>query len=49
MKKFLLPVLALSVALAACVDTTGLSPQSSRTAYGNPNSAVVLTEFGDFH
>ncbi|HLD71413.1 MAG TPA: thioredoxin domain-containing protein [Candidatus Peribacteraceae bacterium] len=33
--------------LAACVDTTGLSKETSRTPKGNPNAAVVVTEFAD--
>ncbi len=39
----ILPVLFLS----ACVDTTGLSPKSSRQPTGNPQAAVTVTEFGD--
>lgn len=45
------PLLAASfvsvVLLAACVDTTGLSAESSRIARGNPNAAVVIAEFAD--
>ena len=37
-----------TLALAACVDTTGLSADSSRPARGNPDAGVVVTEFGDF-
>ena len=47
MKKISSLVLGLSLLLVACVDTTGLSEKSSRTPQGNPNAAVVVTEFGD--
>lgn len=42
-------VLALTLALAACVDTTGLSPESSRTphAKSNPSAVVVVREYSD--
>lgn len=43
----LLPLLALSFFLAACVDTTGLSAESSRPAKGNPNAFVRVEEFAD--
>lgn len=33
--------------LAACVDTTGISPESSKTPKGNPLSVVSVTEFAD--
>ena len=46
MKK-LVSTLALTFALAACVDTTGISAESSRPAIGNPNSSVVVAEFAD--
>ncbi len=46
MKRFL-PLLSLSLLLAACVDTTGISPQSSKVPAGNAQSAVTVTEFGD--
>lgn len=39
--------LFLSVFLVACVDTTGLSAESSRPPKGNPNAVVVVTEFSD--
>jgi protein-disulfide isomerase len=40
--------LALSLlTLSACVDTTGLSPDSKRTARGNPDAPVVVQEFAD--
>ncbi len=42
---FLLSVGVLT--LAACTDTTGLSEESSRPPRGNPNAAVVVTEFAD--
>ncbi len=47
--KRLLPLLAVSAALllSACVDKTGLSETTSRTPSGNPNGAVVVTEYGD--
>lgn len=40
---------ALSLALAACVDTTGLTAESSRTPHplSNANSAVVVQEYAD--
>lgn len=39
----------LSLALTACVDTTGLSGESSRTVHpqSNPNAPVVVAEFAD--
>lgn len=40
--------LSLLFVLTACVDTTGLSPKSSKTARGNVDSTVVLSEYGDF-
>lgn len=39
--------LTLSLALVACVDTTGLSAESSRPAKGNPAALVVVQEFAD--
>lgn len=33
--------------LAACVSTEGLSPESSRQPAGNPNSSIVVIEYGD--
>ena len=35
------------LALAACVDTTGLSSESSKMPAGNPLAVVVVTEFAD--
>lgn len=48
MKRFL-PLLTLSLLLAACVDTTGLSAESSRVSHpkSNLNAAVVVEEYGD--
>ena len=43
----LLSALLGSLLLAACVDTTGLSAESSRGPRGNPNGAVLVTEYGD--
>lgn len=34
--------------LAACVDTTGISPTSSRPPRGNANALVTVMEFADF-
>lgn len=45
--KRLLPILALTLAFAACVDTTGISADSSRKPAGNPQSGVVVVEFAD--
>lgn len=45
--KKLLPVLALALALTACVDKTGLSAQSSRPPRGNPDAGVTVLEFAD--
>lgn len=47
MKTFL-TLLSLTLFLSACVDTTGLSPQSGKQPRGNPNAAVTLMEFSDF-
>jgi protein-disulfide isomerase len=39
---------ASAILLAACgVDTTGISPDSSRPIRGNASASVTLTEFGD--
>lgn len=40
-------VLSLSVVACSSIDTTGISPQSSKTPRGPEVSAVTLTEFGD--
>jgi protein-disulfide isomerase len=42
-------VIAASLALVACVDTTGLSAESSRTPHPktNPAASVVVTEYAD--
>ncbi|MEK7218416.1 MAG: thioredoxin domain-containing protein [Patescibacteria group bacterium] len=47
MKKFLI-VSSLFLLLTACVDSTGLSAESSKPPKGNPNAAVTLTEYSDF-
>lgn len=49
MPRRLLSVLALffALALAACVDTTGLSEDSSRPPKGNSQAAVIVAEFAD--
>lgn len=51
MKKFssLLPALALVLTLTACVDTTGISAESSRTPHPSTeaNATVTVTEYGD--
>ena len=46
MKRFL-TLLALPILLSACVDTTGISAESSRKPQGNAMSVVVITEFSD--
>ncbi len=43
----LLPLLALSLLLVACVDTTGLSAESSRPPKGNPDAFVLVEDFAD--
>lgn len=43
----LLPLLLGTIFVTACVDTTGLSSESSRGPRGNPNGVVVVTEYGD--
>lgn len=42
-------IVGLSLFFVACssIDTTGISPQSSKTPKGPEVSAVILTEFGD--
>jgi len=47
-RSLLLSSLGLSLLLTACVDTTGLSEESSKQPRGNQNSAVVVTEYADF-
>ena len=42
-----LSLLSLTLLLGACVDTTGISPQSSVTPKGNPQSVAVVTEYAD--
>ncbi|MEQ1849721.1 MAG: DsbA family protein [Candidatus Peribacteraceae bacterium] len=39
--------LTLSLVLVACVDTTGLSAESSRPLKGNPSALVLVQEFAD--
>lgn len=39
--------LLLTLALTACVDTTGISGESSRPPAGNPQAAVLVEEFAD--
>jgi len=48
MKRFL-PLAVLSLGLVACVDTTGLSEETSRTPNprSNANAAVIVEEFAD--
>jgi protein-disulfide isomerase len=40
---FLIPLILLS----ACVNPKGISPESSKTPSGNPNSSIVVEEFSD--
>jgi protein-disulfide isomerase len=49
MKQHFFPLAVLSLALVACVDTTGLSDTSSKTPHPStePNAIVTVTEFGD--
>ncbi len=49
MKKFFQPLL-LTLLLSACVDTTGISAESSRTVHPSTdaNASVTVTEYGDF-
>lgn len=37
----------LPLILAGCVDTTGISPASSKQPKGNPQSVAVVTEYAD--
>jgi protein-disulfide isomerase len=48
MKRFL-SIAVLTVALAACIDTTGISPEAETHVHPltNPNAAVILSEFAD--
>jgi protein-disulfide isomerase len=41
-------LLSLALFLTACVDTTGVNPESTKKPRGNPNASVVITEYGDF-
>jgi protein-disulfide isomerase len=45
--KRLLALSSLSLLLVACVDTTGISAESSKPARGNLQSVVVVTEYAD--
>jgi len=40
-------VLASVLLLSACIDTTGISPESTRPSKGSPNGIVVVQEFAD--
>ncbi len=42
-----LPLAILVLTLVACVDTTGLSADSSKMPKGNPQSVVIVNEFAD--
>jgi protein-disulfide isomerase len=44
----ILPLLTAVLLLTACVDTTGIKPESSKTPTGNPNASVTVTEYSDF-
>ena len=47
--KHLIPLTIATLTLAACVDTTGISPESSAYPHpqSNPNAAVVVQEYAD--
>lgn len=47
MRPLLFTAVTLSLFLVACVDTTGLSKESSRTPKGNPSAPVTVMEFAD--
>lgn len=47
MRRTLFTLLCTSLFLVACVDTTGISEESSRPPKGNANAAVTVVEFGD--
>lgn len=42
-----LSLIGASLILAACVDTTGISPESSKPPRGNPQSVVQVVEYAD--
>ncbi len=42
-----LSLFGLTLFLIACVDTTGISPNSSKQPKGNPQSIVLVTEYAD--
>ncbi len=46
MKKIFL-IASLTLLLAACVDTTGISADSTRSPRGNANGVVIVAEFAD--
>ena len=46
--KHALPLVAALFLLGGCVDTTGISQSSTKLPRGNPDSSVVVTEYGDF-
>ncbi len=46
MKRFAI-VIAFSLALVACTDTSGLSKDSSAPIRGNPDAVIAVTEFAD--
>ena len=45
--KRLLSLVVLTLTLAACVDTTGISADSSKQPKGNPLSVISVIEYGD--
>lgn len=45
--RFLPLAISCALLLAACVDTTGISPESSKKPKGSASAAVTVTEFGD--
>ncbi len=45
--KRLLTIGIFTLLLAACVDTTGISPESSKTPKGNSSSVVQVAEYAD--
>lgn len=47
MKHFLFPLIASSLILASCVNTTGLSAESRRETKGNPAASVMVVEYSD--
>ncbi|MBI1813127.1 thioredoxin domain-containing protein [Candidatus Peregrinibacteria bacterium] len=47
MKRTAFVLLILNFALTACVDTTDISPSSSRPPRGNPQASILVQEFAD--